>query len=165
MQRKTALPPFRGDRLKAIREARKLSREELGGKLRPTHTHTSIGNWERGINPPKPGKVTQLAQILGVAEDWLRGAGPDNPEEAPGYTRPQAAMGRTMDRALLAEALLAVTNFLHNDGIVADPRQLTDLIFAVYDWAERQRAKGAQDLDMEEIGSFISLLLRDQQSQ
>ncbi|MGE5515107.1 MAG: helix-turn-helix domain-containing protein [Bacteroidota bacterium] len=164
MQRKTALPPFRGDRLKLLREKRKISREDLGALLRPKHSHTAISNWERAINAPRGGKPAQLAQILGVAEDWFYGAGPDDPETAEGYSRPQVMPTGDMDRALLAEALLAVTNFLHREGIIADPRQLTDLIFAVYDWAERQRAKGASDLDMEEIESFIALLLRDHPS-
>lgn len=50
--------------------ARRLTQRTVGGVLRPVSRET-VRLWEVGDTIPPPDKLEQLAQLLGVTEEWL----------------------------------------------------------------------------------------------
>jgi len=69
---------FDGARLRAARNARRLSQSELGARIN-AHV-TSISDWERGANGPSGRHVASLSRELGVDVDEFYGDADD--EEA-----------------------------------------------------------------------------------
>lgn len=57
--------------IKELREEKNCSQEELGKYIGVSHT--SIKNWELGINEPKASYIIKLAQIFNVTTDYLLG--------------------------------------------------------------------------------------------
>lgn len=57
------------DNLKRFREAKKLTKEELGNRVGVSGA--MVGYWESGKNEPRMGKVQLIAEILGVGIDEL----------------------------------------------------------------------------------------------
>lgn len=55
--------------LKKYREAKGLSKEELGSRLGVSGV--TVGYWEAGRNEPRMGKVEQIAEVLDVTTDDL----------------------------------------------------------------------------------------------
>lgn len=90
-----------GARLRALREARKLSRDELGRMLgeelggAPV-TGQSIYRWERGLMEPESDKQEALARIFGVSKLFLtygvRSAAPPALDPVTDTSRPLAEM-------------------------------------------------------------------------
>lgn len=74
--------PFRPDRLKALREAKGLSQEQLG-KQAGLH-HSVITKSENGKNAPRSQGLEKLAEALDCTIDYLHGRGKD-------YQSPTAA--------------------------------------------------------------------------
>ena len=65
-----AINTFPG-RLKYLRVLRGLTQYTLAMRLPvPTHEMT-ISKWERGETEPRPTRLAQLAQALGVSVPWL----------------------------------------------------------------------------------------------
>ena len=58
-----------GARIKAARESRELTQDQLARKLGVTWV--TISRWERGINPPPVNRLRVLAQVLGVSSGDL----------------------------------------------------------------------------------------------
>ncbi len=71
--------PFRRDRLKALREVKELSQEQLGG-LAGLH-HSVITKSEKGKNRPRSDALDKLATALDCTMDYLHGRG--RPYESP----------------------------------------------------------------------------------
>ena len=67
--------PFRPDRLKALREVKGLSQEQLAEKARVSHS--VIAKSENGKNIPRSDALDKLAQGLDCTTDYLLGRGPD----------------------------------------------------------------------------------------
>lgn len=65
--------PFRPDRLKALREAKDLSQEQLG-ELAGLH-HSVITKSEKGKNLPRSEALDKLATALDCTMDYLHGRG------------------------------------------------------------------------------------------
>ena len=65
--------PFRPDRLKALREAKELSQEQLG-ELAGLH-HSVITKSEKGKNLPRSEALDKLATALDCTMDYLHGRG------------------------------------------------------------------------------------------
>ena len=53
-----------GQRLRAFREQRKLSRRALAERI--SKTHNTLVNWERGSHSPTLGDLVELAEALGT---------------------------------------------------------------------------------------------------
>lgn len=68
--------PFRPDRLKALREAKGLSQEQLGQKA-GLH-HSIITKSEKGKNLPRSDALDKLALALDCTMDYLHGRGYDD---------------------------------------------------------------------------------------
>jgi len=62
---------FRGDRLKAIRERRDLTQEELAERL--GSGQSQLNKYENGKADPSPDVLVRLAEELEVTADWLLG--------------------------------------------------------------------------------------------
>jgi transcriptional regulator with XRE-family HTH domain len=65
--------PFRPDRLRALREAKGLSQEQLGEKA--GLSHSLIAKSENGKNLPRSDALDKLAQALDCTMDYLHGRG------------------------------------------------------------------------------------------
>ena len=68
-----------GSRIKAAREKKKLTQEELAALLDMSTTHISV--IERGVKPPKLETFIRIANILGVSSDYLLMDIIDNPAD------------------------------------------------------------------------------------
>lgn len=73
-----AQPEFRGDRLRAAREAAGVSREDLTLQL-GLSTPIRIKLWEEGTERPRPSFVPPLAAAVGVDPLHLLDVDPDDP--------------------------------------------------------------------------------------
>jgi transcriptional regulator with XRE-family HTH domain len=62
---------FRGDRLRQIREARKLTQDELGESL--GFSHAQINRYENGKADPTPDVLVRLSKELQVTTDYFLG--------------------------------------------------------------------------------------------
>lgn len=62
---------FRGDLLRSVRKARKLSQSQLGSRI-SAHV-TSISDWETGKNAPSGRHVAGLCRELGITAEQLYG--------------------------------------------------------------------------------------------
>lgn len=62
---------FRGDLLRSVRKAHKLSQSQLAGRI-GSHV-TSISDWERGDNAPSGRHVAGLCRELGITAEQLYG--------------------------------------------------------------------------------------------
>lgn len=82
---------FSGERLKAARNARKLSQSALA--LRIGAHPTSVSDWERGENVPSGRHLANLCRELGVAFEQL--CDDEDEEEA---LDPVAALTAAIDR-------------------------------------------------------------------
>jgi len=67
--------PFRPDRLKALRDAKGLSQEQLG--KRSGLSHSIITKSEKGQNQPRSAALDKLAEALDCTMDYLHGRGRD----------------------------------------------------------------------------------------
>lgn len=67
--------PFRPDRLRALRDAKKWSQGELGKQC--GLSQSVIAKSEKGKNLPGSGALDKLAQALDCTTDYLLGRGPD----------------------------------------------------------------------------------------
>jgi transcriptional regulator with XRE-family HTH domain len=67
--------PFRPDRLKALREVKGLSQEQLG--LKAGLHHSVITKSEKGRNSPRSDALDKLAEALDCTIDYLHGRGPE----------------------------------------------------------------------------------------
>ena len=68
-----------GSRIKAAREKKKLTQEELAALLDMSTTHISV--IERGVKPPKLETFIRIANVLGVSSDYLLMDIIDNPAD------------------------------------------------------------------------------------
>ena len=68
-----------GSRIKAAREKKKITQEELAGLLGMSTTHISV--IERGVKPPKLETFIRIANALGVSADYLLMDIIDNPAD------------------------------------------------------------------------------------
>jgi transcriptional regulator with XRE-family HTH domain len=60
-----------GKRIKAKREALRISQTELGQALEPPVTRNAVSMWERNKSQPTADRLRQLSLILKVDYDWL----------------------------------------------------------------------------------------------
>lgn len=67
--------PFRPDRLKALRESKGLSQEQLG--KRAGLNHSVVAKSENAKNSPRSEGLEKLAQALDCTIDYLHGRGPE----------------------------------------------------------------------------------------
>lgn len=58
-----------GSRIKAARENKKMTQEDLAALLDMSTTHISV--IERGVKPPKLETFIRIANVLGVSSDYL----------------------------------------------------------------------------------------------
>lgn len=68
-----------GSRIKAAREKKKITQEELAELLGMSTTHISV--IERGVKPPKLETFIRIANVLGVSSDYLLMDIIDNPAD------------------------------------------------------------------------------------
>lgn len=68
-----------GSRIKAARENKKITQEELAALLDMSTTHISV--IERGVKPPKLETFIRIANVLGVSSDYLLMDIIDNPAD------------------------------------------------------------------------------------
>ena len=68
-----------GSRIKAAREKKKITQEELAALLDMSTTHISV--IERGVKPPKLETFVRIANVLGVSSDYLLMDIIDNPAD------------------------------------------------------------------------------------
>ena len=68
-----------GSRIKAAREKKKITQEELAELLGMSTTHISV--IERGVKPPKLETFIRIANVLGVSADYLLMDIIDNPAD------------------------------------------------------------------------------------
>lgn len=68
-----------GSRIKAARENKKITQEELAALLDMSTTHISV--IERGVKPPKLETFGRIANVLGVSSDYLLMDIIDNPAD------------------------------------------------------------------------------------
>ncbi|MBP3372753.1 MAG: helix-turn-helix transcriptional regulator [Clostridia bacterium] len=59
------------DRIRSLRENRKLSQAQLAKKL--GITRSSVNAWEMGISVPSTQYVVELSRLFGVSTDYLLG--------------------------------------------------------------------------------------------
>lgn len=71
-----------GSRIKAARERKKITQEELAGLLDMSTTHISV--IERGVKPPKLETFIRIANVLDVSADYLLMDVIDNPTDVVG---------------------------------------------------------------------------------
>ena len=64
--------PENGHRLRALRQAAKLSQRELAALI--SETHTNVAYWETSGNLPRSNVLIPMAQALGVTVEELLGA-------------------------------------------------------------------------------------------
>lgn len=68
-----------GSRIKAAREKKKITQEELAGLLDMSTTHISV--IERGVKPPRLETLIRIANALDVSADYLLMDILDNPAD------------------------------------------------------------------------------------
>jgi len=68
-----------GSRIKAARENKKMTQEDLAALLDMSTTHISV--IERGVKPPKLETFIRIANVLGVSSDYLLMDIIDNPAD------------------------------------------------------------------------------------
>ena len=68
-----------GSRIKAAREKKKITQEELAGLLDMSTTHISV--IERGVKPPRLETLIRIANALDVSSDYLLMDILDNPAD------------------------------------------------------------------------------------
>lgn len=68
-----------GSRIKAARENKKITQEDLAVLLDMSTTHISV--IERGVKPPKLETFVRIANVLGVSSDYLLMDIIDNPAD------------------------------------------------------------------------------------
>lgn len=74
--------PFRGDRLRSLREEKKLTQEELGKAINVTKV--SISGYENSNRNPDIETLHQIADYFEVSSDYLMGRSDvKNPEKKP----------------------------------------------------------------------------------
>lgn len=71
--------PMLGDNIKAARESRGLSQEELAAKLNVVRQ--TVSKWERGLSVPDADLLIVLSEATGVPVSALLGEGPAVPRE------------------------------------------------------------------------------------
>jgi len=59
------------DRLRAARQAARMTQGAVGAKLDPKHTRKNVCKWEHGQTEPSLATVEQLAAVLNVSPSWL----------------------------------------------------------------------------------------------
>ena len=59
-----------GDKLKILRQRKRLTQAELGEQMRGSVSQTAVCHWERGMSP-SIGRIQELADILGVPFESL----------------------------------------------------------------------------------------------
>ena len=59
------------DRLRAARQAARMTQGAMGSRLDPQHTRKNVCKWEHGQTEPNLRTVEQLAAVLGVSPCWL----------------------------------------------------------------------------------------------
>ena len=59
------------DRLRAARQAARMTQGAVGAKLDQQHTRKNVCKWEHGQTEPNLRTVEQLAAVLGVSPCWL----------------------------------------------------------------------------------------------
>lgn len=70
-----------GDRLRQVRFEHQLTAKDAGALV--GKSHTTWGNWEKGITRPSFEDITNIAQMFGVTRTWLdTGMGEKSEEEA-----------------------------------------------------------------------------------
>lgn len=76
----SALQPriFRGDKLRGLRKASRLSQTQLGSRI-GAHV-TSISDWERGANAPSGRHVAALSREFGVDAEHFYGGDEEDEE-------------------------------------------------------------------------------------
>ena len=59
------------DRLRAARQAARMTQSAVGSALDPSHTRKNVCKWEHGQTEPSLSTIEQLAAALGVSPCWL----------------------------------------------------------------------------------------------
>ena len=59
------------DRLRAARQAARMTQSAVGSALDPQHTRKNVCKWEHGQTEPSLSTIEQLAAALGVSPCWL----------------------------------------------------------------------------------------------
>ena len=59
------------DRLRASRQAARMTQGAVGANLDPPHTRKNVCKWEHGQTEPSLSTIKQLAAALGVTPCWL----------------------------------------------------------------------------------------------
>lgn len=62
-----------GDRIRFIRNEKKLSQEEFGAMLTPPANKAVVSHWESNINAPRKARLEQIAKIGDVSLEYLKG--------------------------------------------------------------------------------------------
>lgn len=55
-----------GDTIRTARKVKKITAGELGKRLDPSVTHTTVCNWEKGVTEPSINYLKQICDILGL---------------------------------------------------------------------------------------------------
>lgn len=61
-----------GERIKALRESRGMSKQKLADELE-MRSYTSITGWEKGDNLPRGLEIIKMAKLFNVTTDYLYG--------------------------------------------------------------------------------------------
>lgn len=91
--------PFRPDRLKALRDAKGLSQEQVGE--RAGLSHSIITKSEKGQNQPRSAALDKLAEALDCTMDYLHGRGRDY--ESPAVAAAHMAFDVFVTRQVLTD--------------------------------------------------------------
>ena len=59
------------DRLRAARQAARMTQSAVGSALDPQHTRKNVCKWEHGQTEPSLSTIKQLAAALSVTPCWL----------------------------------------------------------------------------------------------
>lgn len=70
-QRRRNLALRLANRLRAARQAARMTQSAVGSALDPQHTRKNVCKWEMGHTEPSLATVEQLAAVLGVSPCWL----------------------------------------------------------------------------------------------
>lgn len=81
------------EKIKSLREARKITQSELARQL--GITRNGVNSWEQGLSTPSPASIVELAKFFGVSTDYLLGVSSSQAVDATGLSQ--------RDVALLAE--------------------------------------------------------------
>ncbi|WP_211750412.1 helix-turn-helix transcriptional regulator [Paenibacillus sp. Marseille-Q4541] len=92
------------ENLKKYREAKGISKEELGTRLGVSGV--TVGYWENGRNEPRMGKVEQIAQVLDVTTDDLLFDDSSNSSEVINISNDQQQLSNEQRKAI--ELLLSL---------------------------------------------------------